>query len=285
MTILKCIISIMSISDNTRNQYLGCLDRMKRDHVDIDDPINIITKYESNGYSNSYIKLHLNAALWYHRHSTSSATEQKINEFSKHIIEYIKKSEKMYINIAKKKKYIEWDEVIKKRREFEKTKGKEKEYLVLCVYSMIVPRRCMDYMKMKYVETKEESTDEDFNYYVKNSANFIFNVFKTKKSMGRQVYPIPKKLETVVLDYIKLKNIKSGQLFFPYKSRSSLANMFHKVFSPDVSVNSIRHSYVNKIFQDTKNMPDLDLIIESAAGMNHSVLTHLKYLSNYKDDK
>jgi vacuolar-type H+-ATPase subunit I/STV1 len=71
-------------------------------------------------------------------------------------------------------------------------------YLILSLYTLIPPRRSLDYIKMII----GNDTDKNFNYLNINESKFIFNNFKTAGTYKTQIIDIPDDLMAVIKLYL-----------------------------------------------------------------------------------
>ena len=164
------------------------------------------------------------------------------------------------------------------------------EYIVLCLYSMIPPKR-LEYGDCKIIPEKDykalgETDKKDNCYLVVKSRTlkyFSFGVNTLKSTIGIdkfQIIEISKSLNSVLniwLNYNKTKfllvNEKGGVL-----GRNALTKLLNKVFSPyskDISASMLRKIYIS--FQDQADFVKQAKKIERARAMNHSVNTASKH--------
>ena len=164
------------------------------------------------------------------------------------------------------------------------------EYIVLCLYSMIPPKR-LEYGDCKIIPEKDyktlgENEKKDNCYLVVKSRTikyFSFGVNTLKSSIGidkYQIIDIPKNLNSVLniwLNYNKSKylllNEKGGIL-----GRNSLTKLLNRVFNPyskDISASMLRKIYISYMDKDDfiKNARK----IERSRIMGHSVNTASKH--------
>jgi integrase len=143
--------------------------------------------------------------------------------------------------------------------------------VTLSLYTMIAPRRILDYTKFKLRNYNE---NED-NYM--NKKVFVFNNYKTDKSHGKQSIPIPIKLYNIVKKWEKkhdndyLLYSDNGKPLQP----SQLTLRLNKMFGKNVSVNSLRHSYITE--DVLKAMPAIKKLEETAEAMGHTIDQQLLY--------
>ena len=99
-----------------------------------------------------------------------------------------------------KENEISWDEILKARDALPKGSV---EYVLLSLYTMLPPRRTLD-----YIMTTKPS--ESGNWY--DGSNFYFNSYKTKKTYNTQIIPVPFELKKVIDDYLETRPFKSEHL-------------------------------------------------------------------------
>jgi hypothetical protein len=177
-----------------------------------------------------------------------------------------------------KENWAEWEEVSKLRDELltkvsqqKEARGKKPlksadEYddllhlFVLSLYTYIQPRRNRDYMDMVFwnesKKTPVESAPTDKNYLVvekKEPIKFIYNVYKTAKTYGKQTAEIPKELADVIKMYMGVKSVNTAndtpilQDFdgTPFKAINTITRILNKVFDKKVGSSMLRHSFLS----------------------------------------
>jgi hypothetical protein len=137
------------------------------------------------------------------------------------------------------------------------------KYVILCCYTMIPPRRAMDFTTM-LTSGYNQLTE---NYYHK--ANFYFNKYKTSKYTHLQIEKIPRCLETILKKWIALRpntkllftDIKGNEL-----NSCGMTKILNSIFEPkNISVNMLRHIFITE-----KAQPLILKLEETAKSMAHS---------------
>jgi len=150
---------------------------------------------------------------------------------------------------------------------------KLQDFVILSLFTLIPPRRIMDYIEMKI---NNINTNKD--NYVKGN-NLIFNTYKTSKQKGQQKIQIPKELKGILTKYIKLIADKSDYLLFNNKFQQlSTPNMtlkLNKIFGKKVSVNMLRHIYLSE--KHAENLKEMENDFES---MGSSMKQSKVYIKN-----
>ena len=147
------------------------------------------------------------------------------------------------------------------------------DFVILSLFTLIPPRRIMDYIEMKI---NNISTNK--NNFIKGNS-LVFNTYKTSKQKGQQKINIPKELKSILTKYIKLIADKSDYLLFNNKfQKLSTPNMtlrLNKIFGKKVSVNMLRHIYLSEKHAD--NLKDMKQDFES---MGSSLKQSAVYIKN-----
>jgi len=186
-----------------------------------------------------------------------------------------------------KDNWITQDEVIQKYNNLEKiikpifndsgalsTRDLEKiqDYIIASVYTLIPPRRLMDYSEFKVKDFVENEDN-----YMKNGI-FYFNKFKTAK-FKKDSFKIPTKLKNIIQKWARITN--SPYLLFQSRNKdkqlspSFLNSTLHRIFGKKISVNNLRHSYLTEYYKDVPALKDIKEINEK---MGHSLETSLEYV-------
>jgi hypothetical protein len=142
-----------------------------------------------------------------------------------------------------KENEMSWDEIFKARDELPKTSV---EYVLLSLYTMLPPRRSLDYI-MSVGKPQEQG-----NWYDGN--NFYFNSYKTKKTYNTQVVQVTPELKKVIDDYLEERPFKSTELLIkksgiPFKTRD-IQLMLNKILGKKVSVTMLRSIYLSSKYHD-----------------------------------
>ncbi len=151
---------------------------------------------------------------------------------------------------------------------------KVQDFVILSLFTLIPPRRAMD-----YIEFKINNINTNKDNYIKGT-NLVFNTFKTSKQKGQQTIKVPKQLKSILSKYIKLITDKSDYLLFNNKyeqlSTPNFTLRLNKIFgNKKVSVNLIRHIYLSEKHAD--NLKDMKQDFES---MGSSLKQSAVYIKN-----
>jgi integrase len=228
--------------------------------------------------------------------------ESKIQQFQSlaSILKVIKDYDKEYkfyskrsIKMRNKKTTIDDDNLLTEHEEKNMVPWKEikkiqpkdvRDAALIGIYTLIPPRR-LDYRLMRITD-HDTGLDDDYNYVVLNKRNnptkFIFTNYKTSSTFGKQEFPVPRALASVLKTYIEGNGFAINDYLFgksptePYKSFSTqVSEVFKKYTSKSISVNMLRHSYITWFLQK-KNLSLTDKKIVATA-MGHSITMQDKY--------
>ncbi len=151
---------------------------------------------------------------------------------------------------------------------------KVQDFVILSLFTLIPPRRAMD-----YIEFKINNINTNKDNYIKGT-NLVFNTFKTSSQKGTQKINIPKQLKNILTKYIKIITDKSDYLIFNNKfqqlSTPNFTLRLNKIFgNKKVSVNMLRHIYLSDKHAD--NLKDMKEDFES---MGSSLKQSAVYIKN-----
>lgn len=145
------------------------------------------------------------------------------------------------------------------------------DYIILSVYTLIPPRRLMDYTMFKIRNVNPETDN-----YMKGN-KFIFNSYKTKNKYGKQEVSIPVRLRNIIQKWARKHT--NDYLLFSEKGtplpQSRLTQKLNKIFGKNISVNMLRHIFITDNVLDAT--PALQHLEKVAEDMGHSVETQQLY--------
>jgi len=142
------------------------------------------------------------------------------------------------------------------------------------------PRRLMDYIHLKF-------NDDNENNYLKKGILY-FRKYKTQKTYGDQKIKLVPKLNLLLKEYIKYRQINddNSDYFFINNdnnnmSASNLNQYINSIFENvlqrkiNIGVNGLRHIYITDKY---KNIPSINDMNDTAYKMGHNVDMALKYI-------
>lgn len=189
-----------------------------------------------------------------------------------------------------------------------------RKYLCSSLYTYHPPRRELDYSCMmimnnmndynKYISKfinkdnlpyyyNENNNKDDFdltkdkkilnNFYIKDLGIFIFWNYKSAKKYKVQIIKINEELNDIIKEYIKMNNLKSGDLLFKGKNFHLLINETFKSPIYDnkpISINALRHSYIINYYNNNKGNDIINNLENLSKMMSHSINMNLNYYKN-----
>lgn len=166
------------------------------------------------------------------------------------------------------------------------------QYMLLCLYTMIEPRRVKDFQHMVVLTKKAPVplgytiTDVSLNVLDMPMRRFVFNNYKTAKTYGQQIVPIPDELMSVLANWWRHHPLKrSGVPVLEPPlivdvdgvrpgSDNYICRMLNAALGGrKISVSMLRHIYLSHRFG-----PMLEETAEAAAAMGHSTATQRTYI-------
>jgi hypothetical protein len=137
--------------------------------------------------------------------------------------------------------------------------------LITSLYTLIKPRRALDYSAM----VVGEPVDQEHNYY--HNGKFYFRNFKTKKG-GEEIVDVPDKLQKIIKLYMKHKKYPESKFLLhtrdkaQMKSANDMNDLIKKAFGLNVGVSALRNIFLSDKYSDV--VKDLK---EDVADMGTSV--------------
>jgi hypothetical protein len=269
----KDIIDKTDLSDVSKNNYKYRLDRLTTlTNKDVDWIINNCKKTlsilnDKNIKEPQSVKAMINAILTLFKH-TKGLRETKQKAYTcwiKHFKEVNEKAQEKYEKIEASERqieaYVPWNEVLSKRNQLDKTSN---EYFILCLYTMLPPARA-DFNKVRIIK-ENKVTDELIKEYpnhliiMSKGMKLVYNEFKTKSKKLQQYEKIlPDELVKVIKDSLNRQSrdflVISDKTREPYHKPNSFTQhvkrVLYKVFNKNMSINTLRHSFVNSVDMNT----------------------------------
>jgi site-specific recombinase XerD len=173
--------------------------------------------------------------------------------------------------------------------------NKFRDYLCLSLFILETPTRLGNYMNCKVLRKTPESKEDlskSFNYVYKGNDGFykfIFNKYKTAKTLGSKTKKITNKNLNAILDrWFNKYNTKNTYFLIDILGKEIKQSTFTDIlksqtkilFKKSFSVNLIRHSYLTHFI---KNDPTLIQKIEVASdmGQNYHINVQDLYVKYY----
>lgn len=151
-------------------------------------------------------------------------------------------------------------------------------YMVLSLYTKFSPRRNQDYQFMKVVKSPKQVTP-NFNYFVIDTNQFVFNKYKTADSHGEQTFDVPSELIHSIQLYLKFHPAKSPKGFqflvladgSPLPSVNSITRILNRIFGKNVGTTMLRHIYLSNKY-DVTEMNEDSKRMGHTSGMQHEYM-------------
>ena len=154
--------------------------------------------------------------------------------------------------------------------------------MCLCLYILDIPTRLGNYLNCKVLRNRPETVEDlskKYNYVYKDTDGFykfIFNKYKTSKTLGQKEKKVKNKQLNAILDrYFNKYNTKNKYFLLDVLGKEIKQNVFTEIlksqtkllFKKSFSVNLIRHSYLTHFL---KQDPTLIQKIEVASDMGQT---------------
>ena len=145
---------------------------------------------------------------------------------------------------------VDWKLIIKKTNDYTNI---TQDQMLLNIYTLTSPKR-LDYNRLFITHNKliPENEPNYIQVLSKTKSNIVLNEYKTSKKYGTQTTKLHAKLAKIIWEYIHLfpdkKYVFESEVGKPYANAESfgkyLRTIFSKALESDISVNTLRHSWV-----------------------------------------
>lgn len=181
--------------------------------------------------------------------------------------------------------HVPWEDIVSARNAVGKRSPGSKAHLLLCMYTMLPPRRQMDYFRVRLFQQQGHRIASDSGYleYLSDGkrARLHISKFKTVKYMEPWEKSVPSNLLTVIRKSLEQHPRKflfvSGNDEDPFDTVNAFTQFSNRVLKHYVgnhcTVNSLRHSYATHVAETgSKRVENV------ARDMAHSVDMHRRYV-------
>lgn len=153
-------------------------------------------------------------------------------------------------------------------------------FMILSLYTLISPRRNLDYGRMIVVKKLLPDMSDDFNYLDLKTRCFYFNNYKTKKVYSQQIEQIPETLWHVIKIYLK-HHSKDCAFFLcingkPLPHSNSITLILNSIFGKQIGCSMLCNIMATSELEEVQ--PLLDKVREKAQEMGTSMNS---LVSNY----
>ena len=171
--------------------------------------------------------------------------------------------------VKQEENWLTWDEVIAVRDALDKN---SERYVMLCLYSLMPPRRNRDFLECKVVSRYNAKASKKFNHLVinKSRVTFSFSQFKTSDSFGTQVFEAPKELAVVLRRYYAGKT--DGRLMFGEHPSNYITQNLQATLGKNVGSSMLRHIFLEK-YKDPETQAIIRDMMATANAMAHTIGT------------
>jgi hypothetical protein len=140
----------------------------------------------------------------------------------------------------------------------DKTKRAFQDYLILSLYTLLPPRRNLDYQLMKNIKKYNDTLSNDFNYYDGNT--FYFNNYKTKGTYKKQEVEVPSELQQIINYHINNNHLNENDFILrdynketEIKGNNGMTIILNRIFGDKIGASMLRRSYLSNKYSNTQN--------------------------------
>jgi integrase len=185
------------------------------------------------------------------------------------------KDDKQELSPKQMEEYLTWDEIIAVREKLAamtKNETQWRDYLVVCLYTMINPVRS-DFGDMRVVATDNGTGNEVVLSDVDGPPHFTFRQYKTAKTYGEVRIPIPDDLYAVLEAWFAFLGEYPKFLLGVEYSGSVLSNYiracFKKYTGKSTGINLLRHAFITHELSSPKSILEKRMIADSMLHSTH----------------
>ena len=140
----------------------------------------------------------------------------------------------------------------------DKTKRAFQDYLILSLYTLLPPRRNLDYQLMKYIKKYNENLSNDFNYY--DGSTFYFNNYKTRGTYNKQEVQVPSQLQEIINYHINNNHLNENDFILrdynketEIKGNNGMTIILNRIFGDKIGASMLRRSYLSNKYSNVQN--------------------------------
>jgi hypothetical protein len=154
-------------------------------------------------------------------------------------------------------------------------------YLLWSLYTLIPPRRTMDYHLMDVADRDTGNLSNEKNWYIRSQGLFVFNRHKNWRVSGTERYNISNNPTMLGVMEFHLHNLPPHErneqpLLQIVKgqrcSKNFIGDRLSKIAGKKLGPNALRHLYAE---HNAPSREALDKLLADAADMGHSIVTHI----------
>ena len=274
-----------NVKPKSKDLYIANITRLSvalagNDRVDLNnlvflEDIDKVTEYLSSKYAQTTIRSYFIAIC-----SLLNELPKYKTLYDKYYKILISKNKELETNNTKSEKqkenWISQKEVLEKQKEVEneaidtinksktnvfKTREWNKilEWVILSLYTLIPPRRSIDFTLMNVVNNVDLDADQQLNYWVRPKKKFIFTNYKTSGTYSTQIVNVPNDLDVLLNAYLDLRKDKDENDIpllvendlTPIRNNYRITKFLNRVFDgKKISVDMLRNIYLTNNFKD-----------------------------------
>ena len=273
---------------------------------DLKDSEAIVDTLTENYSLNSVITTIINLKKFI---TYKKGSAELVNEYNAYINDLVKerdleKSKQNFNSQKEEDNYIEYNElkklILDKSNEYFENKKSFTEYrnfLILGLYVLMPPARIQNWICMKrktaiQMKRKGESLTKKYNYIIRlpnGKYDVIFNVYKTKKSIGQKRYSIEndllnKLIENWTLNYANKKSDffltnANGRNMTQSNFTNALSSISKRVVDKELTNNSLRRIFITYFLKLNPSFIEKQEVL-ALMGQNATQTTAEKYVIN-----
>jgi len=269
----------MAPSETTLKQYASRMKTLATAKIDaVAEPATLLAWFTETKQGISSQKAYISAIKHSAPDSFPTLLQEELTALYKKQNEVDKKQK---LTKAQALHYLPWKDIVEVQTTLaampNKTPAQQKHLLVVSLYTLTPPVRA-DYGDMKVFKNramKSKPRTGNELIWVKRPS-FVFREYKTSKSYGEVILPIPKTLVTIIEDYFTFLGAVPEFMMGEEMSANTLSGYVQDVFKQytgkEVGVSLLRHSY--RTFRGDMSIEEKEVV---ARQMLHSASTGEQY--------
>lgn len=274
-----------TISQQTQYSYNGCLNRLKENGVDLSDPISTLQYLDDLEVSNGTKKNYLSAIFHTFKERGVVIPPPYTQKMATYFDEMNRIADSQTLTKNQKKNMMFWEDILAAQADYASQVRLDdfqdmRDFLILSLYTLNDPVRA-DYGDMKIYLFKEPK-DVTGNYLIWGTKRrqFIFNDYKTSRSMGKIKIPVSLPLQKVLIQWFRLlAGCDFRWLLGEERSAnwltSKVRSIMKRLTGKEVGINILRHARITYLLEGQQSILSKNPV---AKNMLHSRSTQEKYL-------
>ena len=272
-----------TISQQTQYSYNGCLNRLKENGVDLSDPISTLQYLDDLEVSNGTKKNYLSAIIHTFKERGVVIPPPYAQKMATYFDEMNRIADSQTLTKNQKKNMMSWEDILAAQADYASQVRLDdfqdmRDFLILSLYTLNDPVRA-DYGDMKIYLFKEPK-DVTGNYLVWGTKRrqFIFNDYKTSRSMGKIKIPVSLPLQKVLIQWFRFTHNMDWLLGEERSANwltTKVRSIMKRLTGKEVGINILRHARITHLLGGQQSILSKNPV---AKNMLHSRSTQEKYL-------